>query len=99
MPEADWTTGVGVRETNRHERERVKDRNADSERASEGRCERRERVILFLPPDRGFPDLNVAVGGNKIQVLFAEGEGREGRGGNRDVCLMRQNHESGGERE
>ena len=56
-------------------------------------------MILFLPPDRGFPDLNVAVGGNKIQVLFAEGEGREGRGGNRDVCLMRQNHESGGERE
>ena len=62
----------------------------------------RERAILFLLSDRGFPDLNAAVAlvrGNKILVLFAEeGEGEEGgtgRGGNRDVSLMRQNHESG----
>ena len=66
----------------------------------------REGDSFFCSPDRGFPDLNAAVAlvrGNKILVLFAEeGEGEEGgtgRGGNRDVSLMRQNHESGLERE
>ena len=54
-------------------------------------------ILFFCSPDRGFPDLNAAVAlvrGNKILVLFAE-EGGTGRGGNRDVSLMRQNHESG----
>ena len=57
----------------------------------------REGDSFFCSPDRGFPDLNAAVAlvrGNKILVLFAE-EGGTGRGGNRDVSLMRQNHESG----
>ena len=57
-------------------------------------------MIFFCSPDRGFPDLNAAVAlvrGNKILVLFAEEreEGGTGRGGKRDVSLMRQNHESG----
>ena len=38
---------VGVRETNRHERERVKDRNADSERTSEGRREQGCQMAKF----------------------------------------------------
>ena len=72
-------------------------------RVKDKRFEREGDSFFFCSPDRGFPDLNAAVAlvrGNKILVLFAE-EGGTGRGGNRDVSLMRQNHESGwsGERE